>query len=116
MPVSITFSDEVSSALNLMSAGIKPESKIHNLIEDGLMYKISYFQTEIGKFEAKYGMSCSDFKNKWENDEIEEKHSYEIKSDFIDWEMYEGEKQELISTLSKLRSYSKNKNDNSNFH
>ena len=36
--------------------------------------------------------------------EIANPHSYDIESDFIDWEMLEMEKRDLISALSRIKT------------
>ncbi|MFB6208538.1 MAG: hypothetical protein ABEJ56_00175 [Candidatus Nanohaloarchaea archaeon] len=40
---------------------------------------------EIEEFEQKHAMSFEEFKEKWENGEIEGKYSYDVESDFWEW-------------------------------
>jgi len=79
------------------------EKVIGDLLLEALESKVERYAREILKFEQKYGMSFSEFDKNWVAGKIEEKHSYEVESDFIDWEMLEMEKKELIVTLAKLR-------------
>ena len=80
------------------------EKVIEDLLLEALESKLERYGREILKFEKKYGMSFSEFDKSWVADQIEEKYGYEVESDFIDWEMLEMEKKELIVTLAKLRS------------
>lgn len=43
----------------------------------------------------------------WDEGQIKERHNHEIASDFIDWEMLDMEKKELLSALSKLKRFKK---------
>jgi hypothetical protein len=43
----------------------------------------------------------------WDEESIKAKHSHEVEGDFIDWEMLEMEKKELLSALSRLKSIKK---------
>src|SRR3989338_1244191 len=62
---------------------------------------------EILKFEEKYGVSFKEFEKMWDEGKIDNKHNHEIEGDFIDWEMLEMEKKELLSALSRLKGFKK---------
>ena len=83
------------------------ESNLEKVVEDlmleALESKTERYGREILKFEQKYGMSFSEFNKSWDAGQIEERHSYEVESDYMDWEMMEMEKKELIVTIAKLR-------------
>jgi hypothetical protein len=40
----------------------------------------------------------------WDEGKIENQHSYEIESDFMDWEMMVMEKKDLLTALSNLHT------------
>ena len=65
----------------------------------GIETKLKKYNQQILAFEAKFGMNFQEFARKWESDEINAPFSHEIESDFIDWEMLEIEKQELLAML-----------------
>jgi hypothetical protein len=69
--------------------------------------RLEEFYRERLRFEEKYRVSFSEFEQMWDRDEIKDKHSYEVESDFIDWEMLEMEKRELLAVLSRLKSIRK---------
>jgi hypothetical protein len=55
------------------------------------------------KFEKKYGITFSEFERLWDEGKIADNHGYETEGDFMDWEMMEMEKKELLSILSKMQ-------------
>ncbi len=79
------------------------KEKIHGFFISALENQLEVYSREILKFEKKYGISFSEFEKKWDEGNIENKHSHEIEGDFMDWEMMEMEKKELLSALSRLQ-------------
>lgn len=61
------------------------------------------YSREILRFEEKYGVSFPEYERLWDEGKIEAKYSYEVEADFIDWEMLEMEKKELLKVLAKLK-------------
>jgi hypothetical protein len=55
------------------------------------------------KSTVKYGYSFQKFTTRWESNRIDKKYSYEIESDYVDWEILEMEKSDLLSALSRLK-------------
>lgn len=80
------------------------EEKMDEILYSGLESKLEKFSRNILAFEERYGISFSEFEKRWDQDKISNKHSYKIESDFIDWEILEMEKKELLSALSKLKN------------
>ncbi|NOX20149.1 MAG: hypothetical protein GXO99_02645 [Nitrospirae bacterium] len=83
------------------------KDKIDDILLSALESRLEQYSREILKFEEKYGMSFKEFSEKWDKGEIKDKYSYEVESDFIDWEMLEMEKKDLISVLSRLKGIRK---------
>jgi hypothetical protein len=81
--------------------------KLDGLFISAIESRLEQFSREILKFEEKYGISFKEFEQRWDGDEIKDKHSYEVESDFIDWEMLEMEKKELIALLYRLKGVKK---------
>jgi len=53
----------------------------------------------------KFSRGILKFEKMWDEGKIENKHSHEIEGDFMDWEMMEMEKKDLLTALSKLQEY-----------
>ena len=82
------------------------KEKINTFIISALENQLKKYSRDILKIEKKFGTSFYEFEKMWDEGKIENQHSYEIEGDFIDWEMMEMEKRELLSPLSKLRVHS----------
>lgn len=83
------------------------KDKISDILLSAIESRVEQYTREILKFEEKYGVPFKDFEQIWDKGTINNKHGYETESDFIDWEMLEMEKKDLISALSKLKGIKK---------
>ena len=62
------------------------ELAIMDLLKDAIEHRIEKIRKEISSYEKKYGMRFEEFKEKFENDEIENSYSYEVEMDYLEWE------------------------------
>jgi hypothetical protein len=83
------------------------KEKIDDILLSAIENLVEKYTREILKFEEKYGVSFKEFEKMWDEESIKAKHSHEVEGDFIDWEMLEMEKKELLSALSRLKSIKK---------
>ncbi|MEK6682334.1 MAG: hypothetical protein AABY79_10260 [Nitrospirota bacterium] len=83
------------------------KEKIDDILISAIESRLEQYNSEILKFEEKYGLPFHEFEKKWNGGKIKDKHSYEVESDFMDWEMLEMEKKELLSALSRLKGLKK---------
>lgn len=74
----------------------KLHKKINEIFLTAVKSRLGEYNKKILEFEEKYGMSFKDFEKLWDKGKIKNKYSYEVESDFIDWEMLEMEKKDLI--------------------
>jgi hypothetical protein len=79
------------------------EEKIEMLALDSFVSKLKECNEEILEFETKYGLSFGEFEKAWDEDEIRDKHSHEVETDYIEWEAIEQEKSRWLSVLRKMR-------------
>ena len=79
------------------------KEKVNAFLVTALESQLEKYSREILTFEKKYAFSFKEFEKMWDEDKIENRHSHEVEGDFIDWEMMEMEKRELLSALSKLK-------------
>ncbi len=79
------------------------EKRMEQLLLASIEGMLEDYTKKILKFEEKYGMAFSGFESLWDSDMLKDKHSHEIESDYIDWEMMEMEKKELLTILAKLK-------------
>lgn len=83
------------------------KEKIDDILLSAIESRLEQFTREILKYEEKYGMSFKEFEQQWDKNKIENKYSHEVESDFIDWEMLEMEKKDLLAALARLKSFKK---------
>ncbi len=81
--------------------------KINDILLSTIENRLEQFTREILKFEEKYGISFGEFEKMWDDGKIKDRHGHETEGDFIDWEMLEMEKKELLLVLSKLKGFKK---------
>lgn len=79
------------------------KERLDDILLSALESRLEKFEREILKFEQKYGVAFSEFEKMWDDGKIKDRHSYEVESDFMDWEMFEMEKKDLIRAVSLLK-------------
>lgn len=105
MPKTIAIDDDLYTAL--VSLGTENlRGKIRGIFILALEAMLEKYTKGILLFEEKYGMSFEQFEKLWDEDKIANKYSYEVESDFIDWEMLEMEKKDLLYLIKELKGNS----------
>lgn len=103
MTTQLEIDAEVYQALQDSFGEASLKSKLPQLLLAALESRLEKYHREILCLEAKHGISFSEFAQLWENGQVENPHSYEVESDYVDWEMYEAEKRELLLALRNMR-------------
>jgi hypothetical protein len=106
MPKTITIDDDLYTALVSSIGTENLREKVRKIFILALEAILEKYTREILLFEEKYGMSFEEFETLWDGNKITDKHSYETESDFIDWEMLEMEKKDLLSLIKELKDIS----------
>ena len=83
------------------------KEKIDDILLSAMDSLLEKYTRNILVFEEKYGVSFKEFEKMWDEGSIKDKHSHEIEGFFIDWEMLETEKKELLLALSRLKGFKK---------
>ena len=102
MSATITISDGILKALRFFGE-TNIERQITAFLEEVLLYKLKECNDLLLPFEAKYGMSFSEFDRAWETGRIPNPHCHEVESDYIDWEALEMEKKKILKLLLDFR-------------
>ena len=94
MPVmrTLTLDEQITNKLSGFT-GDRIEDKILYLVREVVMAKLRECNERIANFEFRYGMSFNQFNTTWDQDQIPDKHSYSVETDYIEWEALEMEKQ-----------------------
>ena len=104
MEQTIKIDKDVYEALKKIFGKNTLNKKINEIFLTAVKSRLEEFNKKILEFEEKYGMSFKDFAKLWDEDKIKNKYRYEVESDFIDWEILEMEKRDLIMLLSRLKN------------
>ena len=75
---------------------------VKEISKDAIEHRLEKIESEIRKFEEKYGMTFEEFKRAWEEGKIKNKHSYEVEKDFWEWEGLMSRKKKLEEVLKWL--------------
>ncbi len=59
---------------------------IKETIKDALEHRLEKLNLEIQKYEDKYKMTFEEFDKKFRREKIANQYSYEVESDYLDWE------------------------------
>ncbi|MBM4167211.1 MAG: hypothetical protein FJ218_09890 [Ignavibacteria bacterium] len=102
MTTTLELDQTIYSALRDSFGEQKLKQKVNDIFISGMENLLEKYSNQILHFEEKYGHSFQEFEKQWDNEKIANKHSNEVESDFIDWEMLEAEKKELLSTLKEV--------------
>lgn len=107
MPNTLEIDKDIYNALVESFGEDMLKDKISDILLSAIESRVEQYTREILKFEEKYGVPFKDFEQMWDKGNIKDKHSHVVESDFIDWEMLDMEKKELLSALSKLKRFKK---------
>lgn len=107
MPNTLEIDKDIYNALAESFGKDVLKERIDDILISAIESRLEQFSREILKLEEKYGVSFVEFEQMWDRGKIKDKHRHEVESDFIDWEMIEMEKKELLSTLSRLKGLKK---------
>lgn len=80
----------------------KGEDSFNGFIKEALLLRLQEVNQKIALFEGKYNKSFFEFKRLWKKLSDKKRHSYEIESDFLDWEALEEYKRDLMRVIYSL--------------
>lgn len=72
------------------------DTAVRIAVKDSLIHRLEDIEPKIEEFKEKYGKDFEAFRKSWENDEIEDKYSYDVESDYWKWE-------ELVTRKKKIK-------------
>lgn len=87
----------ISKALMEITGEPRPDIAILEIITDAVEHRIEKVKAGIKTYEKKYGMTFEKFKERFEKGETANIYSYNVETDYLEWEG-------LISRLKKYNS------------
>ena len=98
----ITVSERLLRVLEDLAPGADVEAKLEHLTRESLAHKVRDCNEVLSRFEAKYGLTFTDFAQAWQDDRIPSRYSHEVERDFMEWEARHLEKEDLLATVREL--------------
>lgn len=65
-------------------------------VKDWVRLKLADAETRIQAFERRYDMDFAAFQHAWQEDRISDRYSYEVESDYWEWEAAVADRQRLM--------------------
>lgn len=93
----MTLAKNISKTLLEVTGEPRVEMAIYGLLKDAIEHRIEKIETDIKKLEDKYLMTFEDFAERFHKETIPDSYSYNVETDYLEWEG-------LISRLNKYRS------------
>lgn len=95
-------SGDTAKLLKDVTGETRLDSAVRSTVKDALKHRLEKIDEELENLEKKYGMSFEDFEEAWENDDVEDKHSYSVEKDYWRWEGLVTRKQKINRALQRL--------------
>ncbi len=80
----------------------RPEVALPLALKELLRLKLNEAKERKLAFEAKYGRPFESFKTAWDADEIADRYSYEVESDYWEWEAAVTDELQLTEMTTQL--------------
>lgn len=79
------------------------DSAVRLTVKDALEHRLESIEEQLSELQEKYGMSFKEFKEAWDNDEVEDKYSYDVEKDFWEWEGLVTRKEKIEKYLKRFK-------------
>lgn len=107
MPATLQIDQEVYNALVESFGEEALKGKIDDILVSAMESLLEKYTKGILAVEEKYGVPFPEFEKMWDEDRMKDKHGHEVEGDFMDWEMLEMEKRDMLAALARVRGVRK---------
>ena len=73
----------------------RPDVALLLVLRDALAYQLDQIEAHLHDFEAKYGMSFEEYRQRWESEERDDDYRWETERDYLEWEALVARKRRL---------------------
>lgn len=94
MPEAI--SPRTARLLKDLTGEVHLDAAVLTTLGDALEHRLESIEGELSKFEERYGMDWDRFREAWDADEIDDKHSFDVEKDYWRWE-------ELVTRKARIQ-------------
>jgi hypothetical protein len=100
--IETTISKPIHKILTDLTGEIRFDVALHLATKDLVRLKLKEVEEQRKRFEERYQMDFEAFKQAWNEDQIPNKHSYEVERDYWEWEAAVTDERQLRETLEEL--------------
>lgn len=97
----VTVSDTLLRVLEDFAPGANLEAKLEHVPRASL-HQLRACNETLSRFEAKYGLTFTDFAQVWQEGKIPNQQSHEVERDFMEWEACHLEKEDLLTAVREF--------------
>lgn len=101
MPKSI--SKDTAKLLKDITGEPRLDAAVRMTVKDALEHRLESIEKKVNKLREKYGKKFSEFEESWNKGEIKNKYSYDIESDYWEWEELVTRRKKIENALSEIR-------------
>ncbi|MBM4460811.1 MAG: hypothetical protein FJ011_24140 [Chloroflexi bacterium] len=73
-------------ALHALTGESRPDAALMLVMQDAHTYRTAQVTAGLRAFEAKYGMTFEEYRERWESEERDEDYEWDAEQDFLSWE------------------------------
>jgi hypothetical protein len=73
-------------ALHALTGESRPDAALMLVMQDAHAYRLAQVAAGLRAFEAKYGMTFEEYRERWESEERDEDYGWDAEQDFLSWE------------------------------
>jgi hypothetical protein len=100
--IEATISKPIHKILTDLTGEIRFDVALHLATKDLVRLKLKEVGEQRKRFEERYQMDFEAFKQAWNEDQIPNKHSYEVERDYWEWEAAVTDERRLREALEEL--------------
>lgn len=82
----LTVSKSTTQALRALTGESRPDVALMLVMQDAHAYRLRQVAAGLRVFEAKYGMTFEEYRERWESEERDEDYVWDAEQDFLSWE------------------------------
>lgn len=78
------------------------DAAVRATVEDALEHRLERIEDDLEALRERYGMEFDEFREAWEEGDIGEKYSYDVESDYWEWEELVTRKEKIEEALREF--------------
>ncbi len=101
--MAVAWPKETARLLTELTGESRPDVAMLIVLKDAIAHRLEQIALEEQRFVARYHLSFSDYKHRWETEDKPEDYSLEAETDYLKWEALETRKARLENIRTLLQ-------------